>query len=88
MFSFLWVPEQSMDSATSFSQQQLTTTELQQLSHSLTHQTCPAYNILALTAQKTPFLYCCAIVAVETVLFVEPLLCNGCCIVAYLAVVA
>jgi hypothetical protein len=32
-FPFLWVPELSLASATSFSQQQLTTTELQQFSH-------------------------------------------------------
>jgi hypothetical protein len=77
-----------MDSAASFSWQQLTMTELQQLSHTLTHQTLPAYNISASTAQKTPILCCYAIVAVDTGLFVEPLLGNGCCIVAYLVAVA
>jgi hypothetical protein len=38
MFPLLWVPELSPASATSFSQQQLTTTELQQFSNSLTNQ--------------------------------------------------
>jgi hypothetical protein len=38
MFPFLWVPELLLASAISFSQQQLTTTELQQFSNSLTHQ--------------------------------------------------
>jgi hypothetical protein len=37
-FPFLWVLELSPASATSFSQQQLTTTELQQSSNSLTDQ--------------------------------------------------
>jgi hypothetical protein len=36
-------------------------TEAQWLSKSLTHQhlTCPTYNILTWTAQKTQFLCCC-----------------------------
>jgi hypothetical protein len=46
-FSLLWVPELSPASASSFSQQQLTT-ELQQSSNSLL--TCPAYKISARTA--------------------------------------
>jgi hypothetical protein len=54
-------------SATSFSKQQLTMTELQQSSNSLTNSpanslqqlTGPAYNLSAWTAQKTPFLCCC-----------------------------
>jgi hypothetical protein len=72
---FLWIPEMYPVSATSFSQQQLTTTEPQQLSHwltnSFTHQptqlnsvklilaNCPTYSISARSAQKTPFLCCC-----------------------------
>jgi hypothetical protein len=51
--------------------------------------TSPAYNISTRTAKETslPFLlyYC---VAAETSLFAEPLPSNGCCIVAYFAVVA
>jgi hypothetical protein len=49
---------------------------------------CPAYNILAWTAQKTLFLCCCLIVATETCLFVKLLLRNDCFMFAYLAVVA
>jgi hypothetical protein len=49
---------------------------------------CPIYNISVRTAQKTPFHYCCAIVAVETCFFVKPLLSNDCCIPASCAVVA
>jgi hypothetical protein len=57
-------------SATSFSQQQLTTTERQQFSSSHIHSptdstpltdsslTCPAYTISTRTAQKTSFLRC------------------------------
>jgi hypothetical protein len=79
MFPFLWVPELSPASATSFSQQQLTTTEHQRLSNYLTNSPtnsqlliCPAYNISARTAQKTPFpiiavFFCCC----ETVAFVS-----------------
>jgi hypothetical protein len=48
---------------------------------------CPAYNISARTTQKIPFHYCCAVVAVETCLFVKPLLNSGCCTAAYFAVV-
>jgi hypothetical protein len=92
MFPFFWVPRLSPASATSFSQQQLTITEPQLLSDSLTHQptplTCPAYNISAQTAQKTPFLCCNSIVAMQTCLFAKPLLSNSCCILAYLVVVA
>jgi hypothetical protein len=58
---------------------------------------CPAYNISAQTAQKTPFLYCCAVVAFMSVgiltclsaifqqrpLFAQPSLSNICCKVAY-----
>jgi hypothetical protein len=65
-FSFLWIPELSPASATSFSQQQLTTTQLQRSSNSLTHSptnwtislhwlqllTTPAYNVSAWTARK------------------------------------
>jgi hypothetical protein len=50
--------------------------------------TGPAYNISAQTAQKTPLLCYSAIVAVETCLFVEPLLSNSCHIVDYFAVIA
>jgi hypothetical protein len=51
--------------------------------------TCPPYNILAWTAQRKPFLCCySAIVSIETCLFAKPLLSNGSCIFAYLAVVA
>jgi hypothetical protein len=46
------------------------TTEPQQSSN------CPAYDISARTAQETPFHYWCAI-AMETSLFVKPLLNNG-----------
>jgi hypothetical protein len=45
-------------------------------------------NISTPTAQKTPFLCWSRIVALERILFAEPLLSNGCCIVAYFAVVA
>jgi hypothetical protein len=54
----------------------------------LTITNCPHYNISACTAQKTPFHYCCAIVAVETCLFAKPLHNNSCCIVASSAIVA
>jgi hypothetical protein len=37
---------------------------------------------------ETPFLCCSAVVAVETCLFAELLLSDGCYVVAYLAVVA
>jgi hypothetical protein len=63
------------------------------LINSLTHQPTtdtvlarPTCNISA--PQKTPFLCCSAIVAVETCLFAEPLLTIGCCIIAYFAVIA
>jgi hypothetical protein len=62
---------------------------IQFTNHYRTHQptysswTCLAYNIPAQTAQKTPFLCCSAVVAVETSLFAEPLIGSGCCIVAY-----
>jgi hypothetical protein len=65
-------PSCSCASVTSFSQQQLTRTAPQQSSNSPTnplHSTnpnCPAYNITARTAQKTPFLSCCSIVAYQT----------------------
>jgi hypothetical protein len=93
-FPFLWLPELSLASATSFSQQQFTTPEPQSLSNLQTNRltgsalTCPAYNISARTTQKTPLLCCSAIAAVETCLFVEPLLSNTCCIVGYFEVVA
>jgi hypothetical protein len=65
------------------------------LTQSLTNQlswpsptSCSAYNISTRTAQKTPFYYYCAIVAVETCLSAKPLFRNGCCIVAYFALVA
>jgi hypothetical protein len=45
-------------------------------------------NIYERTAKKTAFFCCNEIVAEETWLFVEPLLTNSCCIVAYFAVVA
>jgi hypothetical protein len=50
--------------------------------------TCSPYNISTWTIYQTQFLYCSEIVAVETCFFVEPLLSNGCCIAAYLEVVA
>jgi hypothetical protein len=53
----------------------------------LTFTDCPAYNVLVRTARRTPFHYCCAVVAVEICLFATPLLINGCCITAF-AVVA
>jgi hypothetical protein len=73
-FCFLWVPELSPSSATSFPQQHLTTTEL--VTNSVTHQPtistqvnstdCPAYDISTRTAQKTLFLFTsrCLITAV------------------------
>jgi hypothetical protein len=61
---FLWVPELSLASATSFSYQQFRTTE-----------------------QLTRFLCFSEIVAVETCLFVEPLLSNDYYILAYFAAV-
>jgi hypothetical protein len=50
--------------------------------------TCPAYNISTCASQETPFRCCSVIVAVETCLFAQPLLSNGCGIVAYFAAVA
>jgi hypothetical protein len=91
MFSFLWIPELSPASATSFSQQQLTIIEPQysnQPTNNSTITNCPAYNISARSAQKRPFQYCCAIVAMEICLFVKPLPSNGCCIAASFAVAA
>jgi hypothetical protein len=104
-FPFLWLPNLSPGSATSFSQQQLSRTEpQQQSSHSLTdyliHQptnstqliltnNCHVYNMSARIAQKAQLLCCCLHdVSVETHLFAKPSLSNGCCIFAYLAVVA
>jgi hypothetical protein len=93
-FLFLWVPELPSASAPSFSQQQLTTTESQQLFNSLTEQLShsatnySAYDISVRTAQKTPFHYCRAIVAVKTFFFMKPLLSNACCMVVSFAVVA
>jgi hypothetical protein len=159
MFPFLWVPELSPATATSFSHQQLTVSEPQQFSDcsqsqsqsqikvmlqltvqsaslswnkapifitvrqlqaclcgalSLTRGwvcrlpysvssnkslvsmyiwlkllTSPGYNISAQTTQKTslPSLLC-FLVIMETCLFVEPLLSNGCCIVACFVTVA
>jgi hypothetical protein len=43
----------------------------------LTLINCPAFNISAQTTQKTPFHYCCAIVAMETCFFAKLLLSNG-----------
>jgi hypothetical protein len=67
-FPFLWVLKLSLASATSFSQQQFTTTEPQLLSNSLQQLTGSAYNISAQTAQKTQFLLlfmgCCLVTAV------------------------
>jgi hypothetical protein len=76
-FPFLWVPEPSLASATSCSQQLPTSTELRSspLIHKPTNSTrlaltdWHAYNISARTAQKTPFHCCCAIFTVETYLF-------------------
>jgi hypothetical protein len=53
--------------ATSFSQQQLATTEPQKFSDWLPQSlsNCLAYNISARTAQKTPFQYCCEIIACQ-----------------------
>jgi hypothetical protein len=48
--------------------------------------TYPIYNVSTRTAQKTLVLCCSAIVAVEIYLFVDPLLSEGCRIVAYFAV--
>jgi hypothetical protein len=48
--------------------------------------TCPAYNI-DMDHIETPFLCCSSIVAMKTWLFEEPLFNNGCCTVAYFAVV-
>jgi hypothetical protein len=48
---------------------------------------CHAF-ISARTAQKTLFLCCNASVDLETWLFAEPLLSNGCCVVANFSVVA
>jgi hypothetical protein len=70
----LWVPELArpqLPASHSNSSQQLNCSSL---TNSLTHQpakslqllTCPAYNISAQTAQKTPLLCYSAIVAAET----------------------
>jgi hypothetical protein len=61
---------------------------LRRLLRSVRLLTCSAYNISARTAKRTPFLCCSPVSSVETRLFAEPLLSNGCCIVAYFAVVA
>jgi hypothetical protein len=64
------------------------------LSHSTTNSTqltltnCPAVNISAWTTQKTPFHYCCAIVAMETCLFTKLLLSHSCCMAASFTVIA
>jgi hypothetical protein len=55
--------------------------------YALCKLTGPAYNISAWTTQTTQFLSCSA-VAIDPCLFVEPSLSNGCCMVAYFAVIA
>jgi hypothetical protein len=52
-------------------------TRQQTHSTQLTLTSCPDYNILAWTTQRTPFHYCCATAAMETCLFATPLLSNG-----------
>jgi hypothetical protein len=85
-FLFLWIPELSPASVTSFSQQQLTMTKPQQLSNTLQFLICSAYSISARTAQKTLFLCCSAFVTVETCSFAQRLLycrlCRGRCLAA------
>jgi hypothetical protein len=49
---------------------------------------CPTCNISAWTSQKTPLHYCCAVITVETCLFVKLLLSNSCCIAASFTVIA
>jgi hypothetical protein len=68
-----------------FAKSSVSTGFAKQIMPILPHQApnCPAYNISARTAQKTPFHF-----AVETCLFAKPLLCNGCCIAACFAFVA
>jgi hypothetical protein len=86
-FLFLWVPELSPVSATSFPKQQLTKIEL---THSLKQLTGPAYNSFARTALKTPLHYFSAIVApglLLSCLLEESLPNNGCCVLAYFSVV-
>jgi hypothetical protein len=58
------LPNCPLASATSFSQQQLTT-ETKSLSLQIIYSslTGPDYNIFARTSQKTPFLCCCGVVA-------------------------
>jgi hypothetical protein len=53
-----------------------------------TRSNCPAYNISAQTAQKTPVPCCCIQLLPWKHLFAKPLLSNGCCIFACLAVSA
>jgi hypothetical protein len=57
-------------------------------SSQLNSTNCPAYNITAWTTQKTLFLCCSSVVAVETCLFAKLLLSNSCCMFAYLMVIA
>jgi hypothetical protein len=54
----------------------------------ITLSNCPAANISARTAQKTPLLLLFLYFAVQTCLSAKLLLSNDCCIFAYLAVVA
>jgi hypothetical protein len=89
-FPFLWVPKLSLASATSFSQQQLTTSEPQLLSDSPTHQppaspdlSCLQHLSMDHTENTVPlllFMGCCLVKAIACS--------NGCCTVAYFAVIA
>jgi hypothetical protein len=88
-FRFLWIPKLSLASATSFWQQQLTVTEPQKFSNWIQLLTGPSYNISTRTTYKTSLpLLLCSLIAMETCLFAEPLVSNGCCIVVCFMVVA
>jgi hypothetical protein len=95
MFPFLWVPELSLASATSFSQEpNLISSLINRLTNSVTHQltqlswlsltNSPADNISAWTAQRKPFHY----FSMETCLFAKLLLSHSCCIAAAFPVIA
>jgi hypothetical protein len=49
---------------------------------------CPGYNFSARTTYETQFIFCCVHILCRGNVFTEPLTRNGCCLLAYLAVVA
>jgi hypothetical protein len=96
-FPFLWVPKLSPASATSFSQQQLTKTENQWLSNSLTPLNDSLPLVLLITYQhELHRKHCCPLLLypiavvelLHSCLLVEPLPSNSCGIVACFQVVA